>query len=89
MRRILASGTLRAHVRELRGVNLLRLPVWRGEGAALAIDLLPAHAVCPMVLVIGNQPGVGKSLLVRMILAVVFGRIAEGECNGLSVKVLS
>lgn len=144
---ILASDEFRAHVRELRRVNLLRLPVWRGEGAGrtiellpegydeatktftvaaldyaldwpledaqawldvtfdafpffetgdlftrrsfaahvgamlgvYAVNLLPDYAVRPMVLVIGNQPGVGKSTLVRTILAPVHGRIAEGS----------
>ena len=41
VRRILASEALRAHVRELRAVNLLRLPVWRGKGADRTIELLP------------------------------------------------
>ena len=144
---ILASDEFRAHARELRGLNLLRQPVWRGEGAArvpdllpegydattktftvplldypldwtledahawfdatfnafpffesghlfdrrsfaahvgamlgvFVVNLLPAHAVRPMVLVIGNQPGVGKSTLVRTILSPVHGRIAEGS----------
>jgi hypothetical protein len=142
---ILASDELRAHVRELRGVNLLRLPVWRGEGANRTVDLLPdgydaatktftvpaldyprdwpledaqawldatfgnfpfaesghlltrrsfaasmaallgvftvnllpSGAVRPLVLVIGNQPGVGKSLLVRTILAPTHGETEE------------
>lgn len=41
VRRILASDALRAHVRELRAVNRLRLPAWRGEGAGRTLDLLP------------------------------------------------
>jgi hypothetical protein len=41
VRRILASEALRAHVPELRGVNLLRLPAWRGEGKDRTFDLLP------------------------------------------------
>ena len=144
---ILASDEFRASVPELRAVNLLRLPAWRGEGktrgidllpegyhpvtktftvAALdyaqdwpledaqawldstfgafpffeagelfarrsfaahvgamlgiyAVNLLPAFAVRPMVLVIGNQPGVGKSTLVRAQLSPVHGEIAEGS----------
>ena len=147
VRRILASDALRAHVRELRGVNLLRLPVWRGEGscrkpdllpegydavtrtftapllnyatdwrledaqawldatfgafpffesgklfarrsfAALVaamvgvftVNLLPDGAVRPLVLVDGNQVKLGKSLLVRMILSFVHGKIGEGS----------
>jgi len=142
---ILASDELRAHVRELRAVNLLRLPVWRGEGADRTIDLLPRGydeetktftvlaldypldwpledardwlyktfgefpfaedgpvfarrsfsafvggllgvflvnllppgAVRPLVLVIGNQPGLGKSTLVRAMLAAVHGVTEE------------
>ncbi len=142
---ILASDELRAHVRELRGVNLLRLPTWRGEDADRTLDLLPegyhpatrtftvpvldfardwpledAHAwldgrfagfpfaetgdlftrrsfsafaaamlgvfavnllphgaVRPLVLVIGNQPGVGKSTLVRAILTPTHGETEE------------
>jgi len=142
---VLASDEFRAHVRELRGVNLLRLPVWRGDAAARALDLLPegydastqtftvplldypldwpledAHAwldanfggfpfaetgdlftrrsfaafvggmlgvftvnllphgaVRPLVLVIGNQPGVGKSTLVRAILTPTHGETEE------------
>ena len=147
VRRILASDQLRAHVRELRAVNLLRLPVWRGSGADRTIDLLPAGydaatktftvplldypldwsladahqwffttfgtfpffekgelftrrsfgavvaamlgvygvnllpdgAVRPLVLVDGNQVKLGKSMLVRMILCPVHGKVAEGS----------
>ena len=143
----LASDELRAHVRELRAVNLLRLPVWRGEGAdrkpillpegydaatktftvplldyatdwpledaqawldatfgafpffesgelftrrsfaalvaamvgVFTVNLLPDGAVRPLVLVDGNQVKLGKSLLVRMILSPVHGKIAEGS----------
>lgn len=142
---ILDSHELRAHVRELRGVNLLRLPVWRGEGAdrkpdllpegyddatrtftvplldyatdwrledahawldatfgsfpffesgelftrrsfaalvaamvgVFTVNLLPDGAVRPMVLVDGNDVKLGKSLLVRMMLSFVHGKIAE------------
>lgn len=142
---ILASDELRGHVRELRGVNLLRLPVWRGDGAARTIDLLPqgyddatktftvpllgyaldwpledAHAwldatfgtfpffergdlfarrsfgahvaamlgvyavnllrdgaVRPLLVVNGNQPGLGKTLLVHAQLAPVHGRVED------------
>lgn len=142
---ILASDELPANVRRLRGVNLLRLPTWRGEGADRTLDLLPegydtatqtftvpllnyatdwpledAHAwldstfgdfpfaetgdlftrrsfaafvgamlgvftvnllphgaVRPLVLVIGNQPGVGKSTLVRAILTPTHGDTEE------------
>ncbi len=145
VRRILASDALRRHVPELRGVNLLRLPTWRGEGAERTLDLLPegydpatktvtvsvldyaldwpledAHAwlgekfagfpfveggdlfarrsfaafvgamlgvfatnllppgaVRPLVPVIGNQTGVGKSVLVRAILAPTHGETEE------------
>lgn len=38
---ILASDHLRDHVRELRAVNHLRLPVWRGEGPERRLELLP------------------------------------------------
>lgn len=40
-RLILAADDFRAHVRELRAVQLVRLPVWRGEGEARAMELLP------------------------------------------------
>ena len=144
---ILASDEMRAHVRELRGVHLLRLPVWRGEDESgiiellppgydeptktftvpklkydedwpleearewffttfgefcfaengelftrrsfgafvaamlgvFAVNLLPASAVRPLVPVIGNQPGVGKSKLVRAMLAPVHGVVAESS----------
>ena len=142
---ILDSHELRAHVRELRAVNLLRLPVWRGAGAVRALDLLPDgydaatktftvpvldypldwtieqalaflgatfgtfpffesgelfsrrsfsafiagmlgvyavnllpdDAVRPMLVVNGNQPGLGKTLLVHAMLAPVHGRVAD------------
>lgn len=147
---ILASDELRAHVRELRGVNLLRLPVWRGEGdtrtiellptgydsqtktftvpalaypenwtldeslawftatfgefcfaedgdlfakrsfaavacamlGVFAVNLLPPSAVRPMVPIIGNQVGLGKSKLARALLAAVHGEIGEGSKPG-------
>lgn len=150
VRRILASDALRAHVRELRGVNLLRLPTWCGEGAdrkpvllpegydpatktftvllldyatdwtledahawldatfgtfpffesgelfarrsfaavvaamvgVFTVNLLPDGAVRPLVLVDGNQVKLGKSLLVRMILSGVHGKIAETSKPG-------
>jgi hypothetical protein len=144
---IIGSKILRERLRELRRVNLLRLPAWRGEGAERSLDLLPGGydavtqtftvplldyetdwrledaqawldatfgafpffesgklftrrsfaalvaamvgvftvnllpdgAVRPLVLVDGNQVKLGKSLLVRMILSFVHGRIAEGS----------
>lgn len=142
---ILDSHELRAHVRELRAVNLLRLPTWRSHGAARSLDLLPegydpatktftapvldypldwsldqalaflratfvtfpffeegdlfsrrsfgafvagmlgvyavnllpADAVHPMLVVNGNQPGLGKTLLVHAQLAPVHGRVED------------
>jgi len=41
-RQILASDELRAHVRPLRAVHSVRLPVWRGSGPERTVDLLPA-----------------------------------------------
>jgi hypothetical protein len=144
---IIGSKILREGLRELRRVNLLRLPSWCGESAARVPDLLPegydpetktftvpllkydtewrvedAHtwiyntfggfaffesgelftrrsfsalisamtgvftvnllpdgAVRPLVLVDGNQVKLGKSLLVRMILSPVHGKIGEGS----------
>ena len=38
---ILAADGFREHVRELRGVRIVRLPVWRGEGSSRSIELLP------------------------------------------------
>ena len=142
---ILASDEIRAHVRELRAVNVLRLPTWRGEDAARTLDLLPkgydpatrtftvplldfprdwtledaaswlastfgtflffepgdiftrrsfaAHvagmlgvfavnllpdgAVRPLIVVNGNQPGLGKTLLVHAQLSPVHGLVED------------
>jgi len=43
------------------------------------VNLLPDGAVRPMVLVDGNDVKLGKSLLVRMMLSFVHGKIAEGS----------
>ena len=40
-RLILAADDFRVHVRELRAVQLVRLPVWRGEGEGRTMELLP------------------------------------------------
>ncbi len=142
---ILASDQLRAELRELRAVNHLRLPVWRGEGTErrlellpegyddatktftvpllaydfnwrledaqawldatfggfpfyesgelfarrsfsahvgamlgiFAVNLLPDGAVRPLIVVSGNQPGLGKTLLVHAQLSPVHSRIED------------
>lgn len=38
---ILAADSFREHIPELRGVHVVRLPVWRGQGADRTIELLP------------------------------------------------
>jgi len=151
--KLLAADRLRAHVRELKAVNPVRLPVWHGKGEERAVVLAPpGHdsetgiltldsvaypedmpfadaflflkehlkrfpfetegiqlvemrrsftvllaamlgVYCralfaegtakPMVVINGNQPGTGKSLLVRMILSPVHGDIPEaGKPDG-------
>lgn len=46
---------------------------------AFCVRLFPEGTTRPLVIVNGNQPGAGKSLLARMALAPVYGAIPEGR----------